>query len=53
VVVQMATKFKATPWTVQIPIKEAMVVGFDTYHEKEGDTRGASIGALVKADYFK
>lgn len=43
----MATKMKATPWTVKIPLKSAMVIGFDTYHEKDGDRRGSSIGAFV------
>ncbi len=47
VLIQMATKLKAIPWVVNIPMKHAMIVGFDTYHEKEGDMRGASVGALV------
>ena len=33
---------------VKIPVKGTMVVGFDTYHDKEGDNRRASVGALVK-----
>lgn len=43
----MAAKLKGIPWTVKIPLKGAMIVGFDTYHEKEGDNRAASVGALV------
>jgi hypothetical protein len=48
VVIQMAAKLKGIPWTVKNPVKNLMVVGFDTYHDKEGDRRGSSVGALVK-----
>lgn len=49
ILIQIATKLGAVPWTVTIPLKKGttMVVGFDTYHEKVGDYRGESVGALV------
>lgn len=45
VLVQMAAKLGGEPWAVKIPIKNAMVVGYDTYHDKS--KKGASVGALV------
>lgn len=47
VLIQIASKLKASPWLVTVPIKNAMVVGFDVYHKKEGNIRGCSVGALV------
>merc|ERR1712059_131182 len=45
VVTQMACKMGAEPWTVEIPFKNSMVVGYDTYHDSA--RRGESVGALV------
>ena len=45
VVTQMACKLGAEPWTLEIPFKGAMVVGYDTYHDSA--RRGESVGALV------
>ena len=47
VAVQIACKLGAVPWAVRIPMKKAMVVGFDTYHKKMGDRNAPSIGALT------
>ena len=45
VVVQMATKLGAVPWGIAMPLKTAMVVGFDTYHDTANNK--ASFGALI------
>lgn len=45
VVIQMTTKMGGTPWSVNIPLKETMIVGFDTYHDTA--KAGKSIGAMV------
>ena len=47
VAVQIACKLGAVPWAVKIPIKNTMMVGFDTYHKKMGDRNSPSIGALT------
>ena len=47
VAVQIACKLNAVPWAVRIPIKNTMMVGFDTYHKKMGDRNSPSIGALT------
>ena len=47
VAVQIACKLGAVPWAVKIPIKNTMMVGFDTYHKKMGDRNAPSIGALT------
>jgi len=45
VVTQMSCKIGGEPWAVEIPIKGAMVVGYDTYHDSA--RKGESVGALV------
>ena len=47
IVVQMAAKLGAKPWAVQIPPKNVMVAGFDTYHKKYGDHHEKSFGAFA------
>ncbi len=45
----MLTKNGSIPWVVNIPFKnDTMVIGYDVYHEKEGDMRQPSFGALVR-----
>ncbi|ODM91966.1 Protein aubergine [Orchesella cincta] len=53
-VVQMNAKLGGEPWTVLIPLKKLMVVGFDVYHC--GKRKGSSVGAMVattSASYAK
>uniref|UniRef100_A0A0K2UXM2 Piwi-like protein 1 n=1 Tax=Lepeophtheirus salmonis TaxID=72036 RepID=A0A0K2UXM2_LEPSM len=45
VAVQMATKLGAEPWGVSIPIKNTMVIGYDSYHDTS--LKGKSVGAVV------
>ena len=45
VVVQIATKLGAVPWGVSMPLKTAMVVGFDTYHDTAN--KKESYGAMI------
>ena len=33
VAIQMAAKLGAEPWSVKIPVRNLMVVGFDSYHD--------------------
>jgi len=52
VVIQMNAKLGGEPWTLQIPLKKMMVVGFDVYHggAKVGGGSGGgrvSISAMV------
>jgi aubergine-like protein len=49
VVIQINAKLGGQPWTVMIPLKKLMVVGFDVYHC--GKRRGASVGAMVATFY--
>ncbi|CAL8115744.1 unnamed protein product [Orchesella dallaii] len=44
-VVQMNAKLGGEPWTVAIPLKNLMIVGFDVYHC--GKRKGSSVGAMV------
>jgi hypothetical protein len=46
VVVQMNAKLGGEPWTIPVPLKNLMVVGFDVYRGARG-TKGGSIGAMV------
>jgi len=46
VVVQMNAKLGGEPWTIKIPLKNTMVVGYDVYHGAKGNKSG-SIGAMV------
>jgi len=45
VVTQMSCKIGGEPWAVEVPIKETMVVGYDTYHDSA--RKNESVGALV------
>jgi aubergine-like protein len=45
VVVQMNCKLGGEPWAVDIPLKNTMIIGYDTYHDSQHKTR--SVGALV------
>lgn len=45
VLIQMTTKLGGAPWSVKIPMKNSMVVGFDTYHDS--GNAGKSVGAIV------
>ncbi|KAJ9581672.1 hypothetical protein L9F63_023148 [Diploptera punctata] len=45
VAIQLNCKTGGAPWTVEIPMKGLMVVGFDVYHDSL--QRNLSIGALV------
>lgn len=45
VAVQMASKLGAEPWGVQIPLKDTMVMGYDSYHDTLDKSK--SVGALV------
>ncbi|XP_018333348.1 piwi-like protein Siwi [Agrilus planipennis] len=45
VAIQMNCKIGGAPWTVNIPIKTMMVVGFDVCHDT--NQRGQSFGAMV------
>ncbi|CAB4062070.1 AUB [Lepeophtheirus salmonis] len=47
VAVQMATKLGAEPWGVSIPIKNTMVIGYDSYHDTS--LKGKSVGAVVSS----
>ncbi|KAK4314293.1 hypothetical protein Pmani_014444 [Petrolisthes manimaculis] len=47
VALQINCKLGGEPWNVAIPIKNAMVIGYDTYHDK--GTKGASVGAVVSS----
>ncbi|KAI1284890.1 Piwi-like protein 1 [Halotydeus destructor] len=43
--IQMGAKLGGEPWTLVIPPKDLMVVGYDTHHD--GTRRGASVGGFV------
>ena len=45
VLVQMNCKLGGEPWTVDIPLKNTMVLGYDTYHDSLHKDK--SVGALV------
>ena len=45
VLIQMTTKLGGAPWSVKIPMKNTMIVGFDTYHDPGNG--GKSVGAIV------
>jgi len=45
VAVQMNTKLGGEPWAVKIPLKDTMVIGYDTYHDSA--QKGRSVGAVV------
>jgi len=45
VAIQMAAKLGAEPWAVALPIKDTMVIGYDTYHDS--NQKGMAVGAVV------
>jgi len=45
VALQMNCKLGGEPWAVQIPLKNTMIVGYDTYHDTMAKSK--SVGALV------
>ncbi|MEQ2178146.1 Piwi-like protein 1 [Goodea atripinnis] len=45
IALQMACKIGGELWSVEIPLKQLMVVGIDCYHDTSAGKR--SIGALV------
>ncbi|KAK3930405.1 Piwi-like protein Siwi [Frankliniella fusca] len=51
VAIQMCCKIGGAPWTVQVPINELMVVGFDVCHDTADKSKsfGAMVASLDKA----
>merc|ERR1712133_325049 len=45
VAIQMNCKLGGEPWAVKIPLKNTMVIGYDTYHDTVHKSK--SVGALV------
>jgi len=45
VALQMAAKLGAEPWAVAMPVKDTMVIGYDSYHDS--NQRGMAVGAVV------
>lgn len=45
VAIQMAAKLGAEPWGVAIPMRDTMVVGYDSYHDSS--QKGLAVGAVV------
>merc|ERR1712112_655730 len=45
VAVQMNCKLGGEPWAVKIPLKNTMIIGYDTYHDSA--MKGRSVGAVV------
>lgn len=45
IAIQMACKLGGEPWTVPIPVKGLMVIGYDTWHDSS--QKGRSVGAVV------
>jgi len=45
VAVQMNCKLGGEPWAVEIPMKDTMIIGYDTYHDSA--QKGRSVGAVV------
>jgi len=43
--IQMAAKLGYEPWAVEMPLKDCMVVGYDSYHDS--NQKGMSVGAFV------
>merc|ERR1719308_450164 len=41
----MNSKLGGEPWAVKIPLKDTMVIGYDTYHDSA--QKGRSVGAVV------
>nr|QKI80092.1 Piwi2 [Eriocheir sinensis] len=47
IAIQINCKLGGEPWSVNIPIKNTMVVGYDAYHEK--GSRSGAYGAVVSS----
>nr|XP_009860146.1 piwi-like protein 1 isoform X1 [Ciona intestinalis]XP_018669549.1 piwi-like protein 1 isoform X1 [Ciona intestinalis]XP_026692672.1 piwi-like protein 1 isoform X1 [Ciona intestinalis]XP_026692673.1 piwi-like protein 1 isoform X1 [Ciona intestinalis]XP_026692674.1 piwi-like protein 1 isoform X1 [Ciona intestinalis]XP_026692675.1 piwi-like protein 1 isoform X2 [Ciona intestinalis]XP_026692676.1 piwi-like protein 1 isoform X3 [Ciona intestinalis] len=45
IAIQMNCKLGGEAWAVKIPLKECMIVGFDTYHDSS--QKGRSVGGFV------
>ena len=45
IAIQMACKLGGEPWTVPIPVKGLMVIGYDTWHD--ASQKGRSVGGVV------
>merc|ERR1712142_731369 len=45
VALQMNCKLGGEPWAVKMPLKDTMVIGYDTYHDTL--SKGRSVGAVV------
>merc|ERR1712025_503583 len=45
VAIQMNCKLGGEPWAVKIPMRDTMIIGYDTYHDSLH--RGKSVGAVV------
>ena len=45
VALQMNCKMGGEPWAVKMPLKDTMVIGYDTYHDTA--KKGRSVGAIV------
>ena len=45
VALQMNCKMGGEPWAVKMPMKDTMVIGYDTYHDTA--KKGRSVGAIV------
>jgi len=45
VAIQMNCKLGGEPWAVKIPMKDTMIIGYDTYHDSLH--KGKSVGAVV------
>jgi len=43
--IQVAAKLGAEPWGINMPLKETMVIGYDSYHDS--NQRGLAVGAVV------
>ena len=41
----MNSKLGGEPWAVKMPLKNTMVIGYDTYHDTV--SKGKSVGAVV------
>lgn len=45
IAIQVAAKVNGEPWHIDLPLKESMICGYDTYHDTAA--RGRSFGAFV------
>merc|ERR1712058_118511 len=48
VAIQMNCKLGGEPWAVKIPMKDTMIIGYDTYHDTLH--KGKSVGAVVASE---